>query len=139
MKKLLIPLLFLFIMCASGNGNDGKLSLIGKWDVVDFEANMPQVDRVTIGGGEMIALATDYTFTQDGKMITHLKSEGVDITGSWEYDSTTKTLTTTDKFGPEGQTVEAKHAVISSSESKMEWHQKLGGGLGSTITYLEKY
>ena len=131
-------LIILLAMASCASSESRELDLLGKWDVTDFVANMPGVDHLTLAGGKKIAIETDYTFSKDGTMTTHLKSEGVDIEGTWEYDKASKMLTIKDQFGPGGETTESKYSIKESSENEIEWHQDMGD-FGNTITYLKKY
>ena len=126
--------MLLLSMCSSETKEAGKLNLIGKWDVVEFVADMPKVDVITIQAARELAMETDYQFDDNGHVTTYMKSENAEINGTWNYDKKSNTLTIKNEFGPASNS-----KIISFSDTEMQWYDEIGGGLGSTTTHLKKY
>jgi len=133
MNKILIIACTILISVLSCSSKVDTSKIIGKWKVIEFSANTPDLSPAVIDAGRTESLSSHYSFFKNGD--SNLKSNyyknGKERT--WIYNSTSNVLTMQNKEknedGPESYTIE------SLNDNKMIWLQDLGelGSLKLTL------
>ena len=133
MNKLLILACTILISILSCSSKVDTSKIIGKWKVIEFSTNTPELSPAVIDAGRIEALSSHYSFLKNGD--SNLKSNyyknGKERT--WNYNATSNVLTIKNKekteTGPENYKIE------SLNDNKMVWLQNLGelGSLKLTL------
>ena len=128
MRTLVIcSLIFLCSCGAAVNASD----IPGKWQVIDFDAKMPDVSPMLILAAREEAVSTVFVLSNDGNFAetSNFNPEGIE--GSWVFSTSNNSLQVTDSQGSERVFV-----IESINDGRMIWVQELDE-LGS-MSYILK-
>lgn len=129
--KILVFITLITLMCSCNQGLADKESIIGKWKVTEFNANMKDLSPMIIREAKKIALSSSYEFKKDSTYSFNSSFESYE--GKWVLESKNIIMTFSSEY--EKNRVK-KYEVINLNNGKMTWKSEFE--LGKTETVLSK-
>lgn len=107
----------------------------GTWQVIEFNANLPDLSEEHRAHSEKIALSITYQFTTDSTVIYFIKETNGTGRGTWEYSPFAQQLDIHRGVGDEK--ISEEYLVTEISERYMRWVQNINDE-GIVTLVLEK-
>tara|TARA_R110002073_G_scaffold306012_4_gene475146 strand:+ start:9266 stop:9625 length:360 start_codon:yes stop_codon:yes gene_type:complete len=103
-------------MYSCSQGSFDKKEIIGKWKVIEFNANMKDLSPAIIRGAKEIALSSSYEFKKDSTYSFNSSIENFE--GKWALENKNIIMTFSSEYEKNG--VE-KYEVVNLSNGGMTW------------------
>lgn len=124
--KVLLLMCFVAITMFSCSQNINTNQLTGTWKVVDFRADLLDLNPLILNYAEEIALSSIYTYINDSSC-NRIDFEGL-VNGKWKLDVQNKSITML-WTNPEFATSNEQYQIKKLNNNKMTWlvdFQELG-------------
>lgn len=131
MKQLAITL-FIALTLGACTTTVEQSTFIGKWQVVNCEADMPSISPGLVAGAVQYALSCSYTFEANGSCTLQSTNPPETAAGSWQFVANTNLLI----INFEDETAE-EYTVHRTATGNLLWHSDMQE-LGSMTYELEK-
>lgn len=131
----MIKNLFVVALCSVMVGCQGQIEesdLVGKWSVVGFSAETPNLSPAIIEGGKAEALSSVYELKEDGTSVLISDYYINGSRGKWSYEGEKKLIRIS--HSDDNDSGDEIYMVKSVGDSKMVWMQEIPGVGTLTMT-----